>query len=166
MADARLQQRTAVVMGPGFRRDDSEYVAPSPPVQQPRLQQVDQLADNKPEHAEDHHARQQLIGLHEIAGLQHEGADAELGADHLGADHQEQRHRRGDAKACEDRGQRARPDHPADDGVERHVKALRHPDQIARHGVDAAVNRYRGGKEDAQRNGRNQRCTQKSCAGF
>ena len=115
------------------------------------------LPHRQPEQRQDHDAGQQLIGLHQIAGLQHEGADAELGADHFRAHHQQQRDRRRDAKAREDRGQRARPDHAAHDGMERHIKALRHPDQVARHRIDAAIDRDRGGEEHAERNGRDLR---------
>ncbi|MEY9391195.1 hypothetical protein ABIF65_009576 [Bradyrhizobium japonicum] len=60
--------------------------ADSPPVQQPRLQPADHLPHHEPEHRQDHHAREQLIRLHQIAGLKHEGADTVLGADHFGTD--------------------------------------------------------------------------------
>src|SRR4051794_1908444 len=45
----------------------------SAPMQQPRFQEVDRLPDREPEQGEDDDARQQLVGLHQIAGLQHEG---------------------------------------------------------------------------------------------
>src|SRR6185437_3775585 len=61
----------------------------SPPVQQPRFEPVDQLADREPEQRQDDDAGQKLVGLHQIAGLQYESADAEFGADHFGADHQQ-----------------------------------------------------------------------------
>src|ERR1700680_3109026 len=35
------------------------------PVQQPRLQEIDQPADREPEQRQDHDARQELIGLHQ-----------------------------------------------------------------------------------------------------
>ena len=54
-------------------------------------------------------------------------------------------------------GQRARPDHAAHDGVERHVETLRHADQVARHRIDAAIDRDRGREEHAERNGRDLR---------
>jgi hypothetical protein len=66
--------------------------------------------------------------------------------------------RGGDAEAGEDRRPRARPDHPAHDGPKRHVETLRHADQVARHLVDAAIDRDRGGKEHAQRGGSIELC--------
>jgi hypothetical protein len=53
-------------------------------MQQAGFQQIDQASDREPEQRENDDPRQQLIGLHQIAGLQHEGADAEFGAGHLG----------------------------------------------------------------------------------
>ena len=66
-----------------------ELVRQLAPVQQASFQQIDQPSDREAEQRQDDDARQQLIGLHQIAGLQHEGADAEFGAYHLGAHHQE-----------------------------------------------------------------------------
>src|SRR5260370_449626 len=65
----------------------------------------------------------------------------------------EDRDRSGNTKPGENGGKRAGPDPPAHDGVKRNVKTLRHPDQIARHVVDAAIDRDRGGKEYPYRNG-------------
>src|SRR4030088_1213297 len=71
----------------------------SPPMQQPRLQQIDQLPHRKPEQRQDDDAGEQLIGLHQIAGLQDKSADAVFGADHFGAHYQQERDRSGDAEA-------------------------------------------------------------------
>ena len=55
-------------------------------MQQAGFQQIDQPPDCQPEQRQDDDACEQLIGLHQVAGLQHEGADAEFGADHFRAD--------------------------------------------------------------------------------
>ena len=88
-----------------------------------------------------------------MARLQHEGAEAVFGADHLGRHHQDESDGRRDPEAGDDGGHGAGQDHLADDVARRQVEGLGHADQIARDAVDAAVAVDHRREEDAQRNG-------------
>ena len=67
------------------------------PGEQHPLQPADERADQEAEHRDRDDAGHQLVGLHEIAGREQQRADAGIGADHLGRDHQDQGDRGADA---------------------------------------------------------------------
>jgi hypothetical protein len=67
---------------------------------------------------------------------------------------EEERDRGGDAEAREDRRQGGRNDDLSHDSAKGQVEALRHPDQRAGHGIDAAIGGDGGGEEDAERDRR------------
>src|SRR6266487_94095 len=125
----------------------------SPPPRHPDLERPDAPRDGKSQDREHDDASHQLIGLHQISGLEHEGADAGFRTDHLGGDHEEERDRSGDAEPGDDVGKRARQDHLAHDAEKRQFEALRHADEVSRDLIDAAVDGDHGGEEHAERDG-------------
>src|ERR671911_2808571 len=78
----------------------------SAPAEHGTLDHAKPPGDQEAEDGQHDHAGHQLVGLHQVAGLQHEGANAVLRADHLGCHDQEKRHRGGDAEPREDAGHR------------------------------------------------------------
>ena len=60
---------------------------------------ADQPGHDQPQHRQHDDAGQQLVGVVEIPGRQHEGADALVGADHFRRDQQHDGDRGGDAEA-------------------------------------------------------------------
>src|SRR5580704_9671729 len=92
--------------------------------------------ENKADEGQYYDPRDEIVGAIQIARGEDEGADAAIGADHLGRDEQDDRDRDGDAKAREHRRERTGEHDLADDRAGRQVEALPHYDEVTLHIVD------------------------------
>src|SRR6201989_3024789 len=110
--------------------------------------------DPETQQGEDDHAGEELIGLHQAAGLEHEGTDSSFRPDHFRGYQQDQCKCRRDSEASQDRGKRAGQQDLEDDRARRKIEAQSHPHQLTADILDAAGGADRRREKYAERDGR------------